>query len=106
MMQSEYVEYLIEKFTSSLFQSVVIVIGILLFILGIKMGLIVGAIIPATIVCTFFIMEKFGIGLEKISLSALIISLGILVDNSIVISEGYLKSMTDLTNLLKKTFEE
>ena len=91
--QPDYVKYLTDKFTDSLFQSVAIVIGLILLILGVKMGLIVGAIIPITILGTFFVMGNLNIGLDKISLSALIISLGILVDNSIVISEGILRKI-------------
>lgn len=106
MAQSEYVEYLTSKFTSSLLQSVVIVIAILLFILGLKTGFLVGGLIPITIASAIFFMNKFGIGLEKISLSALIISLGILVDNSIVISEGYLKETEKRINLNLKEKEE
>lgn len=91
--QPEYVKYLTDKFVNSLIQSVIIVIGLILLILGIKMGLIVGFIIPVTILGAFTTMGMLNIGLDKISLSALIIALGILVDNSIVISEGILKKI-------------
>ncbi len=101
--QPDYVKYLTDKFTNSLFQSVLIVISLILLILGIKAGLIVGLIIPVTILGTFFIMGNLKIGLDKISLSALIISLGILVDNSIVISEGILKKIKQKTKNLEKS---
>lgn len=101
--QPDYVKYLTGKFTNSLFQSVLIVISLILLILGIKAGLIVGLIIPVTILGTFFIMGNLKIGLDKISLSALIISLGILVDNSIVISEGILKKIKQKTKNLEKS---
>ena len=91
--QPDYVKYLTDKFTSSLFQSVLIVIGLILVILGLRAGIIVGFIIPVTILGTFFVMGNFKIWLDKISLSALIISLGILVDNSIVIAEGILREV-------------
>ena len=91
--QPDYVKYLTDKFTSGLFQSVLIVIGLILVILGLKAGLIVGFIIPVTILGTFFVMGNFKIWLDKISLSALIIALGILVDNSIVIAEGILREI-------------
>lgn len=98
--QPDYVKYLTDKFTSSLFQSVIIVITLILLILGIKTGLIVGLIIPVTILGTFFVMGNLKIWLDKISLSALIIALGILVDNSIVISEGILKKIkSDIKNI-------
>ena len=101
--QPDYVKYLTDKFTSSLFQSVIIVIALILLILGIKAGLIVGLIIPVTILGTFFVMGNLKIGLDKISLSALIISLGILVDNSIVISEGILKEIKRKTKNLEQS---
>lgn len=100
--QPDYVKYLTDKFTDSLIESVVIVIGLILFILGLKMGFIVGLIIPVTILATFFVMGNLHIGLDKISLSALIISLGILVDNSIVISEGILRKIKAGVNNLEE----
>lgn len=89
-LQGDYVKILTDKFTSSLAQSVAIVGFLVLLILGIKTGLIISLIIFCIILSAIFIMEKCGIGLDKISLSALIISLGILVDNSIVVAEGVL----------------
>ncbi len=101
--QPDYVKYLTSKFTSSLFQSVIIVVFLILLFLGVRVGLIVGFVIPLVVFSTFFVMSKIGVGLEKISLSALIISLGILVDNSIVISEGILKRLCNLKNATAKT---
>lgn len=103
--QPDYVKYLTNKFTSSLFQSVLIVVFLILLFLGVKIGLIVGFVIPLVVFSTFFVMSKIGVGLEKISLSALIISLGILVDNSIVISEGMLKRLSKLKSATPKTLE-
>ncbi len=100
--QPDYVKYLTGKFTSSLFQSILIVVFLILIFLGARIGLIIGFIIPLVIFSTFFVMQKIGVGLEKISLSALIISLGILVDNSIVISEGVLKRFAGLKNVTNK----
>lgn len=99
--QPDYVKYLTDKFTSGLFQSVLIVIGLILVILGLKAGLIVGFIIPVTILGTFFVMGNFKIWLDKISLSALIIALGILVDNSIVIAEGILREIKKRTQSIE-----
>jgi len=94
-LQGDYVKVLTDKFTSSLVQSIVIVALLVLIILGIKTGLIIGGIILCIIFSAIFIMEKTGLGLDKISLSALIISLGILVDNSIVVAEGVLGEIKD-----------
>lgn len=93
--QGDYVKILTDKFTSSLVQSIAIVAFLVLIILGIKTGLIIGGIILCIILSTIFVMEKTGLGLDKISLSALIISLGILVDNSIVVAEGILGQIKD-----------
>ncbi len=100
--QPNYVKYLTEKFTSSLFQSIFIVVFLILLFLGVRIGLIVGFVIPLVVLSSFFVMSKIGVGLEKVSLSALIISLGILVDNSIVISEGYLKRLQGLKEANKR----
>ncbi len=91
-LQSEYVKKLTDKFTSSLIESILGVIFVVSIILGIKSGIITGAIIFITILSTFCIMKSLNIGLDKVSLSALIISLGILVDNSIVILQESIKS--------------
>lgn len=101
-LQSEYVKKLIGKFTSSLMESIISVIFIVFFILGLKSGLITGFIIFATITSTFFVMKIFNIGLDKISLSALIISLGILVDNSIVMAQGILSKKLNTKEEIKK----
>ncbi len=90
-LQSDYVKTLTDKFTSSLFESILVVIFVVLLILGVKTGIITGGIILVTVLSVFFVMNALNIGLDKISLSALIISLGILVDNSIVVADGCLK---------------
>lgn len=56
--------------------------------MGIRAGLLMGAVLLLTIFGTFIIMKFIGIDLEKLSLGALIIALGMLVDNAIVITEG------------------
>lgn len=96
-LQGDYVKTLTDKFTSSLLQSVVIVIALVLLILGLRTGIIIGGIILCIILSVLFIMEKTGLGLDKISLSALIISLGILVDNSIVVAQGSIEQLKSVS---------
>lgn len=96
--QPDYVKNLTSKFTTNLAESILIVVVLILAILGARMGMIVGFIIPVTVFSALFFMEKLNIGLDKISLSALIISLGILVDNSIVIAEGFLQELKENEN--------
>lgn len=77
----------IHEFIKSLYEAIIIVIVLLLFTLGPRMGLIVGIGAPITICITFIAMWLSGIDLQRVSLGALIIALGVLVDDSIVICE-------------------
>ncbi|NOR80008.1 MAG: AcrB/AcrD/AcrF family protein [Methyloprofundus sp.] len=80
----------VSGFVLNVGEAIVIVIVVLLFFMGITTGLIIGAILLITVAGTLFIMELYGIELQRISLGALIIALGMLVDNAIVIAEGML----------------
>ena len=62
----------------------------MLVTLGLRTGVIVSALIPMTMVASLVVMSFFDIGLDQMSLAALIISLGLLVDNAIVMSESIL----------------
>lgn len=88
--QSRVVTEALDTFTTNLAQAVGIVIGILLLFMGWRSGLIIGGILLLTILGTFIGMALFGIFLQKISLGALILALGMLVDNAIVIADGIL----------------
>jgi multidrug efflux pump subunit AcrB len=89
-LQSSAVTTAIQGFTSSLLQAVAIVVVVLLFFMGLRSGLIIGFILLLTIVGSFLILDPWGVALERISLGALIIALGMLVDNAIVIVDGVL----------------
>ena len=86
--QADLVENVVWTFTSSLGQAIVIVILVMIAFLGLRTGLVVGSLIPSTIIFSFFAMEIFDITVNQISLTALIIALGLLVDNAIVIVES------------------
>ncbi|MDH3611950.1 MAG: efflux RND transporter permease subunit [Gammaproteobacteria bacterium] len=88
--QADLVDNVVRTFTSSLVQAIVIVILVMIAFLGLRTGLVVGSLIPTTIVASFFAMQLFDITINQISLTALIISLGLLVDNAIVIVESIL----------------
>lgn len=89
-LQSEAVVLAIDNFINSLLQAVAIVIVVLLLFMGLRCGVIIGAILAITIAGTFIFMDMMGLQLERISLGALVIALGMLVDNAIVITEGML----------------
>ncbi|WP_370980042.1 efflux RND transporter permease subunit [Agaribacterium sp. ZY112] len=92
-MQSEAVATAIKGFTSSLLQAVVIVVVVLLFFMGLRSALLIGAILLITIAGSFIFLAPWGVALERISLGALIIALGMLVDNAIVVVDGMLMKL-------------
>ena len=91
--QHKVVDEAVSSFLVSLGQSVAIVIGALMLTMGWRAGLVVGATLGLTVFSTLFFMSVFGIEMERISLGALIIAMGMLVDNAIVIAEGMLIGM-------------
>ena len=80
-------------FIVSVAQAVAIVIAVLLLFMGLRVGIIIGAVLLITVAGTLFIMHLYGIELQRISLGALVIALGMLVDNAIVVAEGMLIRM-------------
>ena len=92
-LQSDAVSAAISGFVVSLLQAVVIVIAVLLLFMGLRSGLLIGAILLITIVGSFVFLNPMGVALERISLGALIIALGMLVDNAIVVVDGMLIRM-------------
>jgi multidrug efflux pump subunit AcrB len=88
--QAQIVKQQVSDFLMSLVQSILIVLVVMLFFLGVRTGSLVAALIPMVVVFSFFFMFLLGIGLNKVSLAALIISLGLLVDNGIVLAESIL----------------
>ena len=89
----EIVEKKVGDFVGNLVQAVAIVMAVMLLTLGLRTGLIVASLIPSAIVFALFVMGIFDIGLNQISLAALIIALGMLVDNAIVMAESVMVRM-------------
>lgn len=88
--QPTEVETSVDGFIISLLEAVAIVIIVLLIFMGVKSGILIGGILLITVLGTFIFMKIFAIDLQRISLGALIIALGMLVDNAIVVTEGIL----------------
>ncbi len=80
----------ITAFVINFLEAIAIVVIILLIFMGVRSGLLIGAVLAITVLGTIIVMEMVGISLERISLGALIIALGMLVDNAIVVTEGML----------------
>ena len=89
-LESTVVETGVGNFRTNLLQAIGIVVVVMLLFLGLRTGLIVAMLVPATIFATLSAMSVLGITINQISLAALIISLGLLVDNAIVIAESIL----------------
>jgi len=88
--QPDEVSGSIKNFVWNLIAAVLIVIVVLLFFMGVKSGLLIGSVLFLTVLGTFIFMQMMVIDLQRISLGALIIALGMLVDNAIVVTEGIL----------------
>ncbi|MBT8133322.1 MAG: efflux RND transporter permease subunit, partial [Gammaproteobacteria bacterium] len=88
--QPVIVDESVSGFIINVIAALVIVIVVLLFFMGLRTGLIIGAILLITVSATVWFMNFFAIDLQRISLGALIIALGMLVDNAIVVAEGML----------------
>lgn len=88
--QPKRVEKAISAFTLNLAEAVVIVIVVLILFMGLQSGMLIGVVLLITICGSFIFIELAGVALERISLGALIIALGMLVDNAIVVVEGIL----------------
>lgn len=91
--QPERVEHSVQDFLFSLLQAVAIVVVVLLVSMGLRPGILMSGVLLLTILGTFILMRINGIELHRISLGALIIALGMLVDNAIVITEGFIIGM-------------
>ena len=83
----------VNDFLISLAQAIVIVILVLLFTMGLRPGILMSGVLLLTILGTFILMSIYDVELHRISLGALIIALGMLVDNAIVVTEGIMISL-------------
>ncbi len=77
----------VSEFLTTVFEAVVIVLAVSFLSLGVRAGAVVALSIPLVLAGVFFCMYLFGIGLHKISLGALILALGLLVDDAIIAIE-------------------
>jgi multidrug efflux pump len=85
--QPQAVQRSVNEFVRSLAEAVIIVLAVSLASLGLRTGIVVALSIPLVLAATFLFMQIFGIGLHKISLGALILALGLLVDDAIIAVE-------------------
>jgi len=104
-LQADDVVKSINSFIVSLIQAIAIVVGILMIFMGLRSGVLIGVILLLTVCGTFVFMDIYHINLERISLGALIIALGMLVDNAIVVTEGILIKINQGVERIKAASE-
>src|SRR5690554_534894 len=92
--QDRVVNEQVNDFLMNILQSVLIVLAVMLFFMGFRLGSLVAALLPMVILSSFFFLGVLNLGFNKVSLAALIISLGLLVDNGIVMSESMMVAMS------------
>ncbi len=88
--QPDKVDSAISSFMMNLLESVLIVILVLVFMMGFRSGLIIGFGLVLTVAVSFPVLLVMGTTLQRISLGAFIIAMGMLVDNAVVIMDGIL----------------
>ena len=91
--EAERVGKSVQSFLSNVTQSILTVMLVLVIFLGFRIGAIVASLIPIVMASSMLFLSYFGLSLNQISLAALIIVLGMLVDNGIVISEAIMVNM-------------
>lgn len=86
--QSDLVRESINGFVINLAEAVLIVLVVLTIAMGWRMGLVIGWALIVTILGTFVAMKVLGIDLQRVSLGALVVALGMMVDNAIVVADS------------------
>jgi multidrug efflux pump subunit AcrB len=82
------VEHAVDDFMEALWEAIAIVLAVSLVSLGLRAGAVVAVSIPLVLAAVFTAMMVFGIGFQRISLGALIIALGLLVDDAMITIES------------------
>lgn len=85
--QPDLVQASVDSATENLLQTIAVVLIVVMGFLGWRTGLIVGSMVPLTMMATLIGMSIWGIELHRISIAAIIVALGLLVDNGVVIAE-------------------
>jgi multidrug efflux pump subunit AcrB len=93
--QSDIVSLAVDSFLMSFLQALGIVMVVLALFMGWRMGIIIGSSLIVTILGSFILMSIFSIDLQRMSLGALVIALGMMVDNSIVVADGIAARLRD-----------
>ncbi len=88
-----YIDEKIGDFVTNLFQAIVIVLVVMLVFMGLRTGFVIASLIPIVTVMTLMLMGLLNVGLNQVTLAALIMALGMMVDNAIVVAESVIVRM-------------
>ncbi len=100
-----FVDSEVSNFVNNLLQTVVLVLIVMLIFLGFRTGFIIASLVPMVILATFLFMGMFGQGINQVSLAALIMALGLMVDNGVVVAETILVKLEKGMDKLQAVFE-
>ncbi|MDG1842250.1 MAG: efflux RND transporter permease subunit [Crocinitomicaceae bacterium] len=93
--QSKNTREMVENLENSIIFGIILVVGVLLFFLGLRNALFVGIAIPLSMLMSFLILNSLGITMNVMVLFSLVLALGMLVDNGIVIIENIYRHMDE-----------
>lgn len=88
-----YIDFKISDFIVNLIQAIVIVLAVMLIFLGFRSGMVIASLIPIVVIMTLMLMGVINMGLNQVTLAALIMALGMMVDNAIVVAETIMVKM-------------
>ncbi|MBS0156857.1 MAG: efflux RND transporter permease subunit [Nitrospira sp.] len=91
--QPKVVHDAVHDFMEALWEAIAIVLGISFLSLGVRAGLVVACSIPLVLACVFVMMDMWGVDFQRISLGALIIALGLLVDDAMITVESMITKL-------------
>ena len=100
-----YIDVKISDFIGNLLQSIGIVLAVMLIFLGLRTGLVIASLIPIVTITTLFIMGLIDVGLNQITLAALIMALGMMVDNGIVVAESVMVKLENGADVKKAAID-
>ncbi len=103
--QPELIDDAVQGAVSNVYQTLVIVLVVVMVFLGLQTGLIVGSFVPLTMLFGIIVMRLLDIELQRMSIAAMIIALGLLVDNGIVIAEDIRVRLEAGTDKIKAAIE-
>lgn len=90
-----YINVKISDFVVNLMQAVAIVLAVMLIFLGFRSGMVIASLIPIVVITTLMVMGLIEMGLNQVTLAALIMALGMMVDNGIVVAETVMVKMEE-----------